>query len=97
MSLLSVGRDVPVSQMPAGMAFDSGVSGGVGGGIGQAILDGLGQGVTGALGDMFDGPSRGGYGSSGSRTPYTDRTRDLLSAYIRDAIDAFGPAQSTIG
>ena len=97
MSLLSVGVDVPISQMPAGMAFDNTSAGSFGGGgIGRAILDGLGQGVTGALGNMFDGLSRGGYGSGGGRTPYADRTRELLNTYIRDAIDAFAPVESTI-
>lgn len=93
----AVGVDVPLSQMPAGMAFDgtsAGSSGG--GGIGRAILDGLGQGVTGALGDIFDGSDRGGYGSGSSRTPYTDRTRDMLNYLIKEAIQSFEPAKATI-
>ena len=93
MSLLSVGVDVPVSQMPAGMAFDSPTSGS--GGIGQSILGGIGKGILSGL-ESFGGGSSGGYGGSDRRSTYSDQTRDMLSYLIREAIDSFEPAKSTI-
>jgi len=93
MSLLSVGVDVPVSQMPAGMAFDSPTSGSSG--IGQSILGGIGKGILSGL-DSFGGGSSGGYGGSDRRSSYSDQTRDMLSYLIREAIDSFEPAKSTI-
>lgn len=93
MSLLSVGVDVPVSQMPAGMAFDSPTSGS--GGIGQSILGGIGEGILSGL-ESFGERSPGGYGGSDRRSTYSDKTRDMLSYLIREAIDSFEPAKSTI-
>jgi len=95
---LAVGVDIPLSQMPPGMDVMPPLpTPGGGGGIGQAILGGLGRGVLGAVDNFFDG-SQGGSGgsSSGSRTPYSDRTRDLLGALIAEAIDSFETPQSTI-
>ena len=98
MNSFAVGVDVPVSQMPAGMAFDgsSGGGGGYGlGNFGSDFLGGLGKGIMGALGGgSSSGGSSGSYG--GSRTPYTDQTKDLLGVLIRQAIDSFGPAESTL-
>lgn len=91
MNPFAVGIDVPVSEMPAGMAFDSEPSGGYGiKDFGSDLLGGIGQGLIGALKDS----SSGGYRSSS--TPYTDRTKELLNALINQAVDAFRPAQSTI-
>jgi len=89
----AVGVDVPVSQMPAGMAFDGG---GGGGGLGQALLGGLQRGVTGALGDVFGGASGATAESGGSRTPYSDRTRDMLGYLLSQAIESFERPESTI-
>lgn len=92
MNPFAVGIDVPVSAMPAGMAFDSAASSGFSGrDLGSSLLSGLGRGVLGALG----ADSRGG-GYTRSSTPYTDRTRDLLSVLITQAVDAFKPGRSTI-
>jgi hypothetical protein len=87
----AVGVDVPVSQMPAGMAFD----GASGGGIGQSILGGIGKGILSGLDSAVGGGSQGSEGY-GSRTPYTDRTRDMLSYLIKEAIASFEPAKATI-
>lgn len=90
----AVGVDVPVSQMPAGMAFDGG---GGGSGLGRAILGGLQSGVTGGLGDVFGGGASGSTaGSGGSRTPYSDRTRDMLGYLLSQAIESFERPESTI-
>lgn len=92
MNPFAVGIDVPVSEMPAGMAFDSEPSGGYGiKDFGSDFLSGLGKGVLGALGG---GSRESGYARSS--TPYTDRTRDLLSVLITQAVDAFKPGRSTI-
>lgn len=92
MNPFAVGIDVPVSDMPAGMAFDSGSSGGYGiKDFGSDLLGGLGKGLLGAL---SGGSSSGGYPRSS--TPYVDRTKDLMSILLSQAVDAFKPAQSTI-
>jgi|DEB0MinimDraft_3_1074331.scaffolds.fasta_scaffold93979_2 hypothetical protein len=95
MNSFATGVDVPLSQMPAGMAFDSAESGGSGGfgDIGKALLGGLGKGVLGAL---SSGGSSGTSGSGRSSTPYTDRTKDLLAVLISQAVDAFASPESTI-
>lgn len=91
MNPFAVGIDVPVSEMPAGMAFDSGSSGGYGiKDFGLDFLGGLGKGLLGSS----SGVSSSGYPRSS--TPYTDRTKDLLSVLLSQAVDAFKPAQSTI-
>lgn len=95
MNPFATGVDVPVSQMPAGMAFDSGSSGGYGlSNFGSDFLGGLGKGIMGAL----NSPSSSATGSPGYRsaTPYTDRTKDLLGALLTQAIDAFSTPESTI-
>jgi hypothetical protein len=89
MSVLSTGIDVPVSEMPVGMAFDD--AGASSGGFGD-FLGSLGKGVLGALGGT--GSSSGS--SSATRTPYTDQTRSMLNYLISEAIKSFEPAQSTI-
>lgn len=91
MNSFAAGVDVPVSQMPAGMAFDGAGSGGSGG-IGSALLGGLGKGILGAL----SGGSSGASSSGRSSTPYTDRTKDLLTVLISQAVDAFASPESTI-
>jgi hypothetical protein len=75
------------------MAFDDASRGGSG--IGESILSGLGQGILSGLESGLGSSTRdsGGYGS---RTPYTDRTRDMLNYLIKEAIESFEPAQATI-
>jgi len=93
---LSVGIDVPLSQMPEGMAFDGPSAPPVGGGIGQSILEGIGKGILGGLDAFSSGPS-GGYGSGyGGRTSYTDQTRNMLAQLIREAVSSFDKPSSTI-
>ncbi len=90
----AVGVDVPLSQMPAGMDVMPPAPT-AGGGIGSAILGGLGRGALGAVTDFLGG-SQSGAPSSGGRTAYSDRTRDLLGALIADAIESFETPKSTI-
>lgn len=92
MSSIVTGIDVPISEMPAGMAFDdvvSTTSGGSSGGFGD-FLGSLGKGVLGALGGSSSSPG------GSSRTPYTDQTRSMLNYLISEAIKSFEPAKSTI-
>lgn len=92
MNPFAVGIDVPVSEMPAGMAFDPEPSSGYGiKDFGSDLLSGLGKGL---LGGLSGSSSQSGY--SRSATPYTDRTRDLLGVLISQAVSAFKPGQSTI-
>ena len=94
MNSFAVGIDVPLGEMPAGMAFDGG-GGGYGlGDFGSDFLGGLGKGIMGTLGGGMPSGGSGGYG--GSPTPYTDRTKDLIGALIGQAIDSFRPAKSVI-
>ena len=88
----AVGVDVPVSQMPEGMAFESESPGG---GLGQAILGGLGKGLLSGLNSAMD-RGVGGSGGYGGRPSYTDSTRDMLNYLIKEAIQSFEPAESTI-
>lgn len=75
-------------------SFDLGTSGTSGGyGIkdfGLDFLGGLGKGLLGSSSNA----SSSGYPRSS--TPYTDRTKDLLSVLLSQAVSAFKPAQSTI-
>lgn len=92
----AVGVDVPVSQMPAGMAFDGGGGSNVLGSIGSGFLKGL----TGGLGDIFGGSSEQGSGGYGSpRTTYTDDTKRLMQAMLLQSMQSFDPSRikSTIG
>lgn len=91
----AVGVDVPVSQMPAGMAFGSG-GGGLLGAIGSGFLEGL----TNSAGDIFGGSgssSSGGYGSS--RTSYVDDTKRMMQQMLLQSMKNFDPSRirSTIG
>jgi hypothetical protein len=86
MSSIVTGIDVPLDEMPVGMAFDSGASSG---GFND-FLGSLGKGVLGSLGST-DSNSGGP-----SRTPYTDQTRTMLNYLISEAIKSFEPAKSTI-
>ena len=91
MSSIVPGIDVPIDQMPVGMAFDG--SEGVGSSSGSDFLGALGKGLLGALGSS----GSGSYGQTGaSRTPYTDQTRGMLNYLITEAIKSFEPAGSTI-
>ena len=93
MSSIVTGVDVPLSQMPAGMAFDGVGSGGSGlGDFGSALLGGLGKGLLGSLGGSSSSSSD--YGRSA--TPYGDRTKELLGVMLAQAIDAFAKPKSTI-
>lgn len=92
----AVGVDVPVSQMPAGMAFDGGGGNGILGSIGSGLL----KGITGGLGDVFGGSgsqASGGYGSP--RTTYADDTKRLMQAMLLQSMQSFDPSRirSTIG
>lgn len=96
MNPFAVGIDVPVSQMPAGMAFGTGSSSGGGYGVGNFLGD-LGRGALGAL-EGFGGtsPESPGYGSPGSRTPYSDRTKDTIALLMMKAMDEFKDPESLI-
>lgn len=90
----AVGVDVPVSQMPAGMAFGGG--GGLLGSIGSGFLKGL----TDSVGDVFGGSgssSSGGYGSP--RTSYADDTKRMMQEMLLQSMENFDPSRirSTIG
>lgn len=92
----AVGVDVPVSQMPAGMAFDGGGGGGFLGGIGSSFL----KGISGGLNNLFGGSedsSSSGYGSS--NTSYVDDTKRLMQAMLLESMRSFDPSRikSTIG
>ena len=94
----AVGVDVPLSQMPAGMAFDgSGASGGdLLGSIGSGFL----KGITGGIGDLFGGSESeesGGYGSP--RGPYVDDTKRMMQQMLLQSMANFDPSRirSTIG
>jgi len=96
----AVGVDVPLSQMPAGMAFDgSGVSGG-GGGLLGSIGSGFLKGITGGIGDLFGGSESeesGGYGSP--RGGYVDDTKRMMQEMLLQSMENFDPSRirSTIG
>jgi hypothetical protein len=91
MSSIVPGIDVPIAQMPAGMAFDG--SEGIGSSFGSDLLGSLGKGLLGALGSS----DSAAYGQTGaSRTPYTDQTKGMLNYLITEAIKSFEPAGSTI-
>lgn len=93
----AVGVDVPVSQMPAGMAFDGGgTSGGLLGSIGSGFLKGL----SGGIDDLFDGSGSGSSGRYGtSRGSYMDDTKRLMQAMLLQSMENFDPSRirSTIG
>jgi len=92
MNPFAVGIDVPVSQVPAGVAVSTGPSGGYSlGQFGSDFLSGLGKGILGGLDKTSGSPS--GYSN---RPSYTDQTKDLLGILIRQAVDAFKPGKSTI-
>lgn len=91
----AVGVDVPVSQMPVGMAFDNGNQS-ILGGIGSGFLEGL----RGSLGSVFDGSTSQGSDSYGSRgRTYTDDTKKLMQAMLLQSMQNFDPSRirSTIG
>lgn len=96
MSSFVSGIDVPISDMPAGMAFDGGGSGGGGfgsgllGSIGKGLLGGLEKGLTGGLGGS------GASSDGASRGSYSDQTRSMLNYLIAEAIKSFEPGQSTL-
>lgn len=91
MSFIVPGADVPIGQMPAGMAFDGSES--VGSFSGSDFLGTLGKGLLGALG----GSGSSAYGQSGTtRTPYTDQTKSMLNYLISEAIQSFESPKSTI-
>jgi hypothetical protein len=96
----AVGVDVPLSQMPAGMAFDgSGASGG-GGGLLGSIGSGFLKGITGGIGDLFGGSESeesGGYGSP--RGGYVDDTKRMMQQMLLQSMANFDPSRirSTIG
>jgi hypothetical protein len=92
----AVGVDVPVSQMPAGMAFDGGGGNNILGTIGSGFLKGL----TGGLGDIFGGSSeQGSSGYGAPRTTYADDTKRLMQAMLLQSMQSFDPSRikSTIG
>jgi hypothetical protein len=99
----AVGVDVPVSQMPAGMAFNGGGTSGGGtsgggflGSIGSAFLKGLG----GSVDNLFADPGSGSSGQYGSpRSSYTDDTKRLMQAMLLQSMENFDPSRirSTIG
>ena len=94
----AVGVDVPVSQMPAGMAFDGGGASGSGflGSIGSGLLKGLSGSVDNIFADSGSGSS-GRYGSP--RGSYTDDTKRLMQAMLMQSMENFDPSRirSTIG
>lgn len=94
----AVGVDVPVSQMPAGMAFDGGgsSSGGFLGSVGSGFLEGL----RGSVDNLFSDSGSGSSGRSGSsRGSYTDDTKRLMQAMLLQSMENFDPSRirSTIG
>lgn len=92
----AVGVDVPVSQMPAGMAFDGGGGGGLLGSIGSGFLEGLG----GGLDNLFGGSgSQGSSGYGSPRSSYTDDTKRMMQAMLIQSMQNFDPSRirSTIG
>jgi len=91
MNPFATGVDIPVSQMPIGMAFESGVSNN---GTSQQFLGSLGKGIITALEDALVGAEDRASGAV--RAPYADRTRDALRYLITEAIRSFEPAESTL-
>lgn len=91
MNPFATGVDVPVGQMPIGMAFDDGASSN---GTGQQFLGAFGKGITTALEDALIGAKDRASGAV--RAPYADRTRDVLRYLITEAIRSFEPAESTL-
>jgi len=86
MNSFAVGVDVPLSQMPAGMAFESS---GSGYGFGNFLGD-LGRGALDVLKGFGESDSRsGGYEGSGRRTPYMDQTKDTIAMLMMKAMDDF--------
>lgn len=88
----AVGVDVPVSQMPAGMAFDGGGSSGNNflGSIGSGLLRGVSSGLDGLFSGS-GGQTQGGYGSSS--TPYVDDSKRVMQALMAKAIESFDPSR----
>lgn len=95
----AVGVDVPISQMPVGMAFD-----GSGGGSGNDLLGSIGsgllKGLTNGIGDIFgDSGSEesGRYGSS--RGFYVDDTKRMMQTLLLRSMENFDPSRirSTVG
>lgn len=88
----------PTINVDPGFAYGGGVDlGGSSGGygfkdFGSDFLGGLGKSIVGGLGGAASGGSRSG----GSSSPHTDRTKDLLSALLAQAVEAFRPVESTI-
>lgn len=91
----AVGVDVPVSQMPAGMAFDGG-GGNILGSIGSGFLKGLAGGLDNAFSDSGS-QSSSQYGSRGMS--YADDTKRLMEAMLLQSMRSFDPSKirSTIG
>lgn len=88
----AVGVNVPVSQMPAGMAFDN--SAPAKPNLFNSIGSGFMRGIEGGLGDIFagsSGGSSGGYGSSGS--PYVDDTKRLMQSLMLSSLSSFDPSR----
>lgn len=88
----------PTTGIDPGATYGGGMNvGGSSGGygfkdFGSDFLSGLGKSITSGLGSIGSGGSR----SSGSSSPYTDRTKDLLSVLLAQAVEAFKPVESTI-
>jgi len=89
MSSIVPGIDIPIDQMPVGMAFEGESSNSTG----SDFLGALGKGLLGALGNSDSGSYRQ---AEMGQTPYTDRTRSMLNYLISEAINSFEPAKPTI-
>lgn len=87
MTSFATGIDVPISQMPAGMAFDSGVGTGSGGGFLNNLLGSVGQAVLGAANQQREpySLSQGG----GQPASYEDRYKNILGVLLTKAMGEF--------
>lgn len=71
--------------------FGSDILSGLGSGLTKGLL-GTPQGLIGAVGSSFMGPTNQGYGysrSSGPATPYVDQTRKMLNDLMANAMGSF--------
>lgn len=74
-------------------------TGSIWGTIGEGLLKGAGDALVGGIGNLFGSSSSGSQGSQSSgssNTPYTDRTRDLMQLFLKEALDSYDPGRIKI-
>lgn len=64
--------------------------------IGDNFLKGAGDALVEGVGNLFGSSSSGSQSSSSSPTPYTDRTRDMMQSFLRQALNSYDPGRIKI-